>query len=189
MAEYKKSITCWRCGASVGHAGVKPTRRRGMDVVVDNNDYITHECPETGLTACHIWKWQRSTKWEYAVLRVNRRKVMVNRIQLGIVDLPYITHQTLHACDNPPCVNPEHLSVGTSADNTADKMAKGRHTTNAHALKGTANGRARLNDEDVIDIRSRIAAGESHRSIAAVYGITSAMVSHIRTGKKWGWLR
>ena len=56
-----------------------------------------------------------------------------------------------HRCDNPPCINPEHLFLGTHADNMADMVAKGRNAVNASVPGWTR----RLSDEQVAEIRRR----------------------------------
>lgn len=82
----------------------------------------------------------------------------------------------MHTCDNPRCVNPLHLRLGSNADNLADAKAKGR-------LRG--NNRNKLNEDDVRKIRERAEAGERLRVIAKDYGINVTHVSHIRTRKAW----
>ncbi|HZL18621.1 MAG TPA: HNH endonuclease signature motif containing protein, partial [Polyangia bacterium] len=74
----------------------------------------------------------------------------------------------LHRCDNPPCCNPEHLFLGTRADNVADMHRKRR----AIPASGAANGNARLTESAVLAICARLDAGERQVDIAADYGIT-----------------
>lgn len=89
-----------------------------------------------------------------------------------------------HRCDNPPCVNPHHLFLGTGQDNSTDMVAKGRHV--AVDQKGASNGAAKLSDEQVAIIRRRILAGETNTKIAASYGVTHQLISRIRRGRSWG---
>lgn len=85
-----------------------------------------------------------------------------------------------HRCDNPPCVRPEHLFLGTHQDNMDDMDAKDRRAI------GERHGCARLAPEQVQAIRSRYAAGGvSYGSLAKEYDISKATVSHIVTGRKW----
>lgn len=88
-----------------------------------------------------------------------------------------------HACDNPPCCNPAHLFLGTTRDNAADMMAKGRWRGGNN--KRTNNPQARLTEEDVAEIRRSIAFGQTNVSIAARYGVTHSLISAIRRGKAW----
>jgi hypothetical protein len=83
----------------------------------------------------------------------------------------------LHRCDNPSCVNPDHLFLGTNADNIADKVAKGRQ----HG--GGAHGRGRLTKADVIAIRASV--GVPQHALGKQYGVCRALISYIRAGKLW----
>lgn len=83
-----------------------------------------------------------------------------------------------HSCDNRKCVRPEHLFLGTPADNSADMRAKRRQAFGERCKR-------KLTEEKVREIRRRLAIGESTTSIARDFGVTQAMVSHIRTGRKW----
>jgi hypothetical protein len=86
-----------------------------------------------------------------------------------------------HKCDNPSCVNPEHLFLGTHADNMKDKALKGR-VTNAI---GSKNPSAKLKDADIPVIRSRILAGETCYSIARDYGVIGEAILHIKHNRRW----
>lgn len=82
-----------------------------------------------------------------------------------------------HRCDNPRCVNADHLFVGTQADNMRDMVEKGRSTS------GEANPRAKLTKADVVAIR---ASDKSSREVAPLYGVSPGHIRSIRSGKKWG---
>ncbi|HCL6635739.1 HNH endonuclease [Citrobacter freundii] len=87
-----------------------------------------------------------------------------------------------HKCDNPCCVNPQHLFLGTAQDNMDDKILKGRHVG---AKKGESHHRARLTEWQVEEIRQRLKQSESQLSIAASMGVSKTLISNIKTGKRW----
>lgn len=88
--------------------------------------------------------------------------------------------QVCHYCDNRRCLRIDHLFLGTHADNHADKVAKGRQARNS--LPGASNGRARLTDEKVREIRS---SKESGRAIAKRMGVSPSVVFRIRRNERW----
>lgn len=83
-----------------------------------------------------------------------------------------------HHCDNPPCVNPSHLFVGTRADNSADMVAKDR----ASRLRNERSPRARLTNAQVAEIRFRWSRGESAPTLGPEFGVHPATVSRIVRG-------
>jgi hypothetical protein len=86
----------------------------------------------------------------------------------------------LHRCDNPPCVNPSHLFLGTNLDNRRDSIQKGR------APKGDAIHSCKLAPEIVRAIRASYkAGGETHRSIGQRYGVDHTTVGDILRGETW----
>jgi hypothetical protein len=87
-----------------------------------------------------------------------------------------------HHCDNPSCVKPSHLFLGTHADNRADCVAKGRHG------RGERNGRAKLGESDVAEIRRRLTRGELQQCLADEYGMSNQQISNISTGRAWPWV-
>jgi hypothetical protein len=87
----------------------------------------------------------------------------------------------LHRCDNPPCVNPKHLFLGTAADNVADMDAKGRRAPR----HGVFCGHAKLSEEDVREILKYPRTRGSGVALARMYSVTPAAISAVRKGKNW----
>lgn len=79
-----------------------------------------------------------------------------------------------HTCDNPPCCNPAHLLPGTQGENNRDKIERGRQRV-----------RRLLSDEDVVVIRTRVAAGETQARLAAEFEIDNSTVSLIVARKTY----
>lgn len=102
-----------------------------------------------------------------------------------------------HECDNPPCINPEHLFSGTLKDNTQDMIKKGRlnppigfrhraYTKPETILMGEKSPASKLTDKEVIEIRERYKAGGiSTRKIAKIYGVTGGTIQAIIKRKTW----
>lgn len=89
-----------------------------------------------------------------------------------------------HRCDNPPCVNPSHLFLGTHKDNSQDMALKGRHRV--PALRGTANPAAKLNEEGV---RHILSSPENGVNLARRFGISTSQVCDIRKRRAWAHLQ
>lgn len=87
-----------------------------------------------------------------------------------------------HSCDNPPCCNPEHLAPGSQADNTRDKVERGRQT------RGELCHLARVAETDVIRMRELYSDGWTTGQIAAAYRINTESVRRAITGIDWGWV-
>lgn len=86
----------------------------------------------------------------------------------------------MHSCDNPICVNPAHLSLGTYAINTADMIAKGRKRVVAPV--GQDNGKAILDEEKVRYIR---ASAKNNAELGRELGVSVNAVRGVRTGRTW----
>jgi hypothetical protein len=84
----------------------------------------------------------------------------------------------LHSCDNPGCVNPDHLFIGTQADNLRDMHNKGR----SNHPRGEQHSRARLTEKDVRDIR---ASELSYTKLARLYGVLPGTIGNIRSRRIW----
>ena len=93
-----------------------------------------------------------------------------------------------HHCDVPQCVNPDHLFLGTQADNLADMVRKGRWGE-SRTLRGAANGNSRLTEAEALQIIADVAAGRSKTEVANDNGITRTAVYLIVKGQNWSHLQ
>ena len=84
-----------------------------------------------------------------------------------------------HKCDNPPCVNPEHLEPGTNAENHWDRERRGR------SYKGEGNPCAHLTNDQVRAIRIELAEGKTHLVLALKFGVGTSTISRIARGVGW----
>lgn len=90
-------------------------------------------------------------------------------------------HVVRHKCDNPPCINPEHLETGTVADNVTDRVARGRN----NSLRGEDHPGAKLTDEQVCEIRARYVPWVvSQQYLATEYGVSREHIRDIIAGRK-----
>lgn len=141
------------------------------------------------------WFWTRVKKgsgcWEgtgakiksgYGMIRVGEHRTGAHRFsyQLAYGSIPP-GYQVCHRCDNPMCVNPAHLWIGTNAENMADRDAKGRKVI----VSGERAGRTKLTEQQVREIRRRVADGQSLRLTASVYGVHHTTILAI--SKRWSW--
>ena len=92
----------------------------------------------------------------------------------------------LHRCDNPACVNPSHLWVGTQKANIHDMMAKGRMGT--YDKRGERNPSAKLTDADVRRARTMVASGLSIEGLVKSSGVTKKTLRKAVTGKTFAHL-
>jgi len=88
----------------------------------------------------------------------------------------------LHRCDNPACVNPDHLFLGTQLQNMQDAKNKGRLKNQT----GQQNGNAKLNDRKVKEIKKLyFDNNEDYKTLATKYGVTTATIGQIIRGVRW----
>ncbi len=86
-----------------------------------------------------------------------------------------------HTCDNPPCVNPEHLVLGSHSDNMKDMWERGRGTNLPPVMAGEAHPQCKVSDSQVADLRKRYAAGASRKELQAMSGLSKSQIQRIVT--------
>jgi hypothetical protein len=135
--------------------------------------------PEAG-----CWLWSAATnKAGYGLFSVYRDSTrLAHRVSWGFHrgEIPQ-GMSVCHKCDTPCCVNPDHLFLGTAADNSADKIRKNRHNT-TDRVRGADHYSARLTESQAVEI---FLSSDSKRAAARKYGISSVAVMHIRHRRNW----
>ena len=129
-----------------------------------------------GPDGCWLWTASKVT-CGYGGFSVGHRTLRAHRIAWELVNGPIPDGLCVcHRCDVRPCVNPAHLFLGTQAENTADKVAKGRQGT----PRGEAHGSVKITDAQVALMRAdRAAEGLCYRKLGAKYGISRSQAWRI----------
>lgn len=137
------------------------------------------------------WAWLGPRKQgSYGVTRSpDRRPIGAHRLAWQLANGRALgRHEYVcHRCDNPICVRPDHLFVGSQLDNMRDAKAKGR-TRNPNPARGERCKTSKLTPEAVTEIRRAFLAGEGCRPIARRFGIDRAQVKRIVRGQSWAHL-
>ena len=133
--------------------------------------------------ACWSWNRGKTTAGYGSLSTRTGHHVYAHRFMWELVNGPIPAGiEVCHRCDNPPCVNPAHLFLGTHKENMADSAQKGR------AIPGrllTSKKLARFSDDDVVLICSLVKSGWTHRRIAAQYGCEHSIITAILTGRRY----
>lgn len=128
---------------------------------------------------CWLWTGGLDT-WGYGQFRARGRVFIASRMAWTLANGTIPPGQcVLHRCDVPACVRPDHLFLGTSRENTADKVAKGRQA------KGVDMATSKLVEADIHEIRALLAGGHSRRSIARRFGVDHRVIIRIGKGLAW----
>jgi len=135
------------------------------------------------------WLWTgATTNGGYGVIQSGPRPARIVRAHR----LSYEMHfgpfdeslDVCHRCDNPRCVRPDHLFVGTAKTNVADMVAKGRASSGG--VRGERHGRAKLTEAQVLAIRAAYASGTtSQRQLARDYAVDRGTIRFIVMRKHW----
>ena len=126
------------------------------------------------------WEWQAAKhRGLYGVFGVNGKQIRAHRFSYALHFGPIPEGMCVcHACDNPGCVNPAHLWLGSSEENTADKTRKGR----AVRLIGALSPLAKLTEDDVREIR---ASSLTYRELASRYGVHPMTIGAVKRRESW----
>lgn len=87
----------------------------------------------------------------------------------------------LHKCDNPKCVNPNHLYSGTGKNNADDREIRGR----GNHVYGSRQHLSKLNERDIPSIRERLKNGETQLALSKLFGVANSTISRIERGETW----
>ena len=135
--------------------------------------------PTTFESEC--WEWTRERNWKgYGVMRSGKQFRLAHRFayEFAVGPIP-AGMMVCHRCDNPACVRPGHLFLGTARDNYQDSKRKGRN------LHGETHPRSKLTAEQVSEIRRRYQRGRSNVALYREFGITDMQMYRIVRRENW----
>jgi len=129
------------------------------------------------------WEWTAHRNMNgYGTFRLEGRTCLAHRAAWELAYGPIPDGiRVLHHCDNPSCVRPDHLFLGTQDDNIRDREEKGRGGT----ARGERGGTAKLTEAQVLEIRRRADGGETQASLGTAFGVTQVNISHITRRRSW----
>lgn len=190
------SVECPGCGAvrivqkrhQQRHAGARcrpcAANARKPRVLSSLRERFDARCGAAGDDDCWNWTGMIDAKG-YAIIWDGKKTLRANRVSYALhVGEPPPDLLVCHHCDNPSCVNPSHLFLGTAADNNADRDAKGRHG-HGPLPAGEKHPAAKLTNADVRDIRAALASGGSWRRTAKRFGVSKKTIGDIKMGRRW----
>lgn len=154
---------------------MKTTRIVGGDPMIRFRSKVA-EMPN----GCHEWQGCRFRSG-YGNFQIGGRGRSASRWLFEHLNGPIPEDiQVRHKCDNPPCVNMDHLELGTRLDNSRDMVERGR------SLRGERSHTAKLTADDVLEIRELVSRGDQTKTaIAKAYGTTRQNVTHIVNSFSW----
>lgn len=142
---------------------------------IKNKELILDRCSLDHTNGCWYWSFSYDSEG-YGHVRINGVLEKAHRVSYEVFNgsIPNGL-MVCHRCDNPACVNPEHLFLGTNSDNMKDMYQKGRGNTPVEWAK-------KLTLEQASEIKQ---ASGTHQTIADKYGIDRTMVGKIKSGRNW----
>jgi hypothetical protein len=134
---------------------------------------------KAGSSGC--WEWQRVKNQDgYGRVKRNGKLESAHRVAYELYVGPIGDKQVLHKCDNPGCVNPDHLFLGTIQDNNRDKAQKGRART--IPMPGESHPKHKLTEQQVRDIRNSTL---SQSKLGSLYSVSQQLISRVKSGSVW----
>jgi HNH endonuclease len=161
---------CRSCYSKAHHAGRLPVRK-----TIEQRFKEGYQVMQSG-----CWEWTKGRKsGGYGCLRVGDSTMTAHRYSYELVHGPVKDGlYVLHSCDNPPCVNPAHLRLGSHQENMQDAVERN------YNRKGENHYSHKVTEKEVRAIRA-LAGTMSQVEISKLFGLSKGSVNHIISRKKW----
>ncbi len=146
----------------------------------DRVRFVSHVDTASHPTGCHIWLAGRTPKG-YGHFWMNGKTLMAHRVAYALVHPKMDGSKfVLHRCDNPSCVNPNHLFLGTANDNIQDMVSKGRQP------KGSLTKKSKLTEVSALQIYQLYHRYKrTQLQLAAKYAVTQAAIWYVVHDRTW----
>lgn len=133
---------------------------------------------------CWLWTGAKTTQGYGAAVQSRGARVKPHRLswEIHFGEIPDGLH-VLHKCDNPPCVNPSHLFLGTPKTNAEDRASKLRQK------RGNMDPNAKLTPELVLRLRDERSRGKTYQQLADQFGVSISNAYSADKGIFWGWVK
>lgn len=151
----------------------RPTKERLLEK--------TTVCKKTG-----CWNWEGlKDKNGYGRLGIGKKVFRCHRLSYEVFCGPIPPDMfVMHSCDNPSCINPDHLSVGSPDDNVQDMLRKGRYIPGGKPHHGQKNGNSKLTEKQAVEI-IKLSREKSCARISRIYNVSKTCIERIVSGQSW----
>ena len=156
-----------------------------MELTENDKDRFWAKVDIRGDNECWEWKARAIFEGGYGQFNLKGKATKAHRISAHLAGMNINGLVVCHKCDNPACVNPLHLFVGTAADNMRDRDLKGR----GNQASGERSGRSKKTELQVLEIRELYAqGGGSLQELADRYNTSRSRIRRIIERKAWAYL-
>lgn len=136
---------------------------------------------------CGCWLWMGNrTIHGYGKIKAEGKNKSAHRVSYEVFKGPINDGLwVLHKCDVRACVNPDHLYLGTHADNTADMVKRNRSVKWGGRRKGLNNPNCRLSEDEIKEVVILLKSGVTHQRVADRFGVGRSTITHLWLGRTW----
>lgn len=192
--EFSKRVRCTKCGDWFDRAYNISAKRRSRPQFCSQSCQTAHwqvnaevrlearfwsRVAHADKRGCMAWTGRLDPNG-YGRIDYQGRPTLAHRVAYELTNGPAVGGVVMHTCDNPQCCNPDHLRLGTQADNVADMDMKGRRRVGVR--RGAECNKTKLTEDQVRLVFSSL---EKPADLAARFGVSTTAIRYIQSGRNW----
>jgi len=178
----KATVTNIALGKCYRHLGLEPKMRRtflGGSWNAPVEDRMKAAFVVDPVTGCHNWT-RAKTGSGYGAIVINQRTMCAHRIAFELANGPIADDAfVLHNCDNPACVNPAHMRLGTHEDNMHDKVLRNR------VPAGESHYHSSITKDQALEIIRLLGEGKTVKEVVEITSIPKSVIYNVKYGRCW----